>query len=363
MQYELLAVLSVIFCLLLLGGEYLWLAVLAKKQEDSQNRYAAAEQKIQSMVEGILYSPTAASRQNETALLKELMGNDTRLFEMISAQLCFWEEYGDEETFGDKEAVIDSVYEALDPIKLFSDILRSGNKYRIGYACRRLADYDAFDYLGDIYKLSKGKNRDIAYNAAMALARLGYTDGVAEYILRIENDKRYSFRIVHELFATFSSDRAELAAQVLAACDDHMKTVVIKAIAPYGFERFHQLYREGTTSRNTDMRIACVRALGALADPADEHTLLTAAKDREWVVRSAAVKGLQRLGTPAAVQGVKEATKDKEWWVRQAAAYSLIDMNVNIAEIEEVLSGYDKYASDAVKYALYRSVSLKEDEA
>ena len=109
------------------------------------------------------------------------------------------------------------------------------------------------------------------------------------------------------------------------------------------------------------MRRACVKALGSLADPANEHTLLTAARDRDWVVRCAAVKGLQRLGTPAAVQGVKEATKDKEWWVRQAAAYSLIDMKVNIAEIEDVLGGYDKYASDAMKYALYRSVDLKED--
>ena len=79
------------------------------------------------------------------------------------------------------------------------------------------------------------------------------------------------------------------------------------------------------------------------------------------MVRSAAVKGLQKLGTPTAVQGVKEATKDKEWWVRQAAAYSLIDMNVNISELEDVLGGYDKYASDAVKYALYRSVDLKEE--
>lgn len=163
------------------------------------------------------------------------------------------------------------------------------------------------------------------------------------------------------LFANFSADREALAAEVMDKCDEYMKAVIIKAIAPYGFKRFHRLYSEGTASRNTDMRIACVRALGFLADPADEHTLLTAAKDREWVVRSAAVKGLQKLGTPAAIQGVKEATKDKEWWVRQAAAYSLIDMNVNISEIEDVLGGYDKYASDAVKYALYRSVNLKED--
>lgn len=89
MHYELFAVLSIIFCLLVLGGEYLWLAILAKRQEDSKNKYTAASQKIQSMVEGIIYSPTENSRKNETELLKELMGNDTRLFEMISAQLLF----------------------------------------------------------------------------------------------------------------------------------------------------------------------------------------------------------------------------------------------------------------------------------
>ena len=100
MHYELFAVLSIIFCLLVLGGEYLWLAILAKRQEDSKNKYTAASQKIQSMVEGIIYSPTENSRKNETELLKELMGNDTRLFEMISAQLLFWEEYGDSEALG-----------------------------------------------------------------------------------------------------------------------------------------------------------------------------------------------------------------------------------------------------------------------
>lgn len=361
MNYELFSVLCIIFCLLILGGEYLWLAILAKRQEDSKNKYEAAAQKIQYMVEGILYSPTEISRERETELLKEFMGEDTRLFEMISAQLVFWEEYGDEETLGNKDEVIDSIYAALEPVELFAKILKSGDKYKVGYACRRLADLDAYEYLNDIYELSKSKKRNIAYNAAMALSRLGFADGVAEYILKIQNDKKFSFRIINELFANFSADREELAALVLEKCDEYMKTVIIKAIAPYGFERFHRLYTEGTVSKDTDMRIASVRALGFLADPADEHTLLTAAKDREWVVRSAAVKGLQKLGTPAAIQGVKEATKDKEWWVRQAAAYSLIDMNVNISEIEDVLGGYDKYAADAVKYALYRSVDLKED--
>lgn len=361
MQYELIAVLCIIFCLFILGIEYLWLAVLAKQQEDKKNEYAVTVQKCTCIVEGIVYSPTESSRENEIESLKKLMGTNTKIFEIINAQLCFWDEYGDDEMLPDKHEIIDRVYETLNPIGLFADILKSGDKHKIGYACRRLADFDAFDYLNDIYELSKSGNRDISYNAAMALARLGYAEGVAEYILRIEKDEKYSSRIICELFDHFSCDRSELASLVFKNCDEYMKVVVIKAISPYGLHQFESIYSVGTASKNDEMRIACVKALGELADPKYEHTLLTAAKDKNWIVRSNAIKGLQKFATSAAIKGIKEALKDKEWWVRQTAANALIDMNVSISEIEDVLSGYDKYASDAVKYALYRSIDMNEE--
>jgi len=357
MQYELIAVLCILLCLLLLGLEYLWLALLAKKQEDNKNKYDTIKRKCTSIIEGIIYSPSESCREAETQALYDLMKDDTYTFEIINDQLCSWDEYGDDD-FEDREDIIDGVYAKLDPIKLFSDIIKSKDKYNTGYACRRLADFDAYDYLNDIYELSKSKNRNISYNAAMALSRLGYTEGVAEYILKIESDKKYSFRIVNELFDNFSFERFELAELVLKDCDEHMKTVVIKAIAPYGFSEFEQIYIDGTVSKDTAMRVSCVKALGELANPNNEHILLVAAKDKDWVVRSSAVKGLQKIATPDAIDGIKEAIKDKEWWVRQAAATALIEMDVNISDIEEVLSGYDKYASDAAKYALYRYVNL-----
>jgi hypothetical protein len=46
--------------------------------------------------------------------------------------------------------------------------------------------------------------------------------------------------------------------------------------------------------------------------------------------------------------------------VRQSAAGALINRNVSVSDIEDILGGYDKYASDAVKYALYRSIDMKE---
>ncbi len=360
MQAELVAILCIIFCLFLLGFEYLWLALLAKRQEDDSNLYLDAAKKCNCMIEGILYGPTEKCREKETQELKKLMGDDIKMFEIINSQLCYWDEFGDEETLENKSEIIDKIYEVLNPVGLCGEIVRQQDKYKIGYACRRLADFDAYDYLKDIYELSKSKNRETAYHAAMALARLGYTEGVAEFIVRIENDRNYSCRIVNELFDDFSLSRYELAEAVFEKCGEYMKTVVIKAIAHYKISEFEPMYIDGTTSKNKEMRVACVKAIGYFAKPEYEHLLLTAAKDKVWIVRSAAIRGLERLGTPGAVNGIKEAMKDNEWWVRQTAATALIDMNVNISEIEEILSGYDKYASDAAKYALYRSVDLNE---
>lgn len=360
MQYELIAIFGIILCLLILGFEYIWLAVLAKKQEDSKNKYNTAAEKCMHIVEGIVYSPTQTSRADEIKALKDIMGNNPKIFEIINAQLCFWEEYGDDNSIPQKREVINDVFNELNPIDMFSNILKSGDKATVGYACRRLADFDAYDYLNDIYELSKSSDRDIAYNASMALSRLGYAQGVAEYVLKIENDKNYSSRIIYELFDNFSFDRAELAQLIFEKCDDYMKAVVIKAIAPYKLREFESLYIDGTASKRDEMRVACIKALGFFGDRKYEHTLLTASKDKSWVVRSTAVKGLKNLATPSAIQGIKDATKDKEWWVRQTAASALVDMNLDASEIEDVLKGYDKYASDAVKHALCRSIDLNK---
>lgn len=360
MTSEWIAVIAIIISLFILILEYLWLAILSKRRSDTYEKYKNVSLKVARMVEGILYSPTAKSRQNETQALKELMGNDCKIFEMISAQLCFWEEYGDENTLGNKTEVIDEIYAVLDPEKLFSDLLKANNKYTVGYACRRLADFDAYDYLSDILELSKGKNRDVAYNAAMALARYGYSEGVADFIVRIENDKKYSFRLINELFDNFSGDKAALATMVFEKCEDYMKINVIKAISDYRLFEFEAMYIEGMSSKNSAMRIACVKALGDLANPQNEQILITATYDKDWVVRSSAVKGLGKINTPKALEGIKEAIKDKEWWVRQSAASALINMNVSVSDIEDILGGYDKYAADAVKYALYRSIDVKE---
>lgn len=362
MHYELIATLSIAVCLIIISLEYLWLYRLAQRQENEKSKYDAVRQKVASMVEGIFYSPTFSARKREIESLAKIMNKDTKIFEMIFGQLCFWEEYGDEESLGDKSAVVQQIYDVIKPIELFGEILKSGNKHTVGYACRRLADFDAYDYLPDIQKYAKNKNRNVSYNAAMALSRFGDMEGLAEYLVRIQNDKKYSGRIINEFFSCFSGDRAALAMKVFETCNEYMKLTVIKAVSPYGLEELEQIFKEGVSNKNINMRIACVKALSSLGKEENEQLLLIAAKDKNWVVRSSAVKGLQYIRTPASVEGVKEALKDKEWWVRQAAAEALFELDVSTKDVEEILGGYDKYAADAVKYTLYRNMNLKGKE-
>lgn len=354
MNNELFAVYSIAVCVLLLGGEYLWLTVAAKKQEKNSKKYTLAEEKIRIIINEIFSCGEASVRREQITLLNELTDGDTHILDIIDSVIPEFEEKSN------YIRITDEIHELLEPKKLYFGILNSGDKHKLGYACRRLADHGAFEYTEEIYSLSKSRDRDIAYNAAMALSVLGFSDGVCEYISEIENDKGYSFRIVQEIFSVFGFDREALAERILKNCGNYMKSVVIKAITPYGLKGFYNIFIEGLESEDINMRVACVKALGQIAERQDEKVLLIAANDSDWQVRSAAIKSISKFDTDAAVQCVKNAVGDSEWWVRRSAANTLVNMNVSPEIIEDILYGDDKYASEALKYALSRSMLLKE---
>ena len=102
MQSEWIAVIAIIICLFILGLEYLWLAMLSKRRSDSYEKYKNISLKVAQMVEGILYSPTANSRQNETKALKELVG----ILKEAGNMLSEWEEQahpGEDVSFSEEQ--------------------------------------------------------------------------------------------------------------------------------------------------------------------------------------------------------------------------------------------------------------------
>ena len=353
MTYEIISIIALLLCLLIIGIEYIFHYRLAEIQDDNIARLDGIRRWLKMRVEGVLFAPTDRCRADEiTSLVKEIDG-DFEVYELsIEAMRQYRDQSGDEGV----DVIIDEVNEQAKPVEIYAEMLENGDVYRKSYACRRLSDLGASQYRDELRKYVDSKNRDLAYNAAMGLAKFGDTDVVAEYLLSIQDDRMYSARIVNEFFDVFSGDRVELASRLFETCNPYMKNTIIKAIAHFRLDAFRPMYLSGATGNNQQHKIACIKALAEFGYEEDEQILQMAAKDRDWVIRSSAVRGLSRLNTRTALNTVKRALSDKEWWVRHTAADSIIKMNVSPRDLEDILGGYDRFAADAVKNVLYRMI-------
>ena len=356
MNFELWGVIAVIACALFTAAEFFAHYLLARNFTDEKTEYIEVRRRLKILVAGLLGAPTARSRRGELKLMKEVVGDNDRYFDMVSNAIDDRREEGLDPLLMDE--IEQNAVEILDPIAIFDKLLNEGDVYQRSYACRRLADLEATDYVVKFRELSKEKDRDLAYNAGMALSQLGDSEGVAEFVISIQNDRGYSNRIVNELFDEFLGDRVELVGLLLDRCNDYMKTAVIKAIENFKLDKFRPVFREGATGNDKQLKIACIRALAAFGDPNDEQIFQMGATDQDWVIRSASVKGLSRLKTKSALETVRIAMYDKEWWVRRTAASSLLEMGVAPAVLEEILAGSDRFAADALKSELYKKSGL-----
>lgn len=359
MKIELISVIGLLLCLFIIGLEYILLYRLAELQDEHTARVDNIRRRLDNHVEGVLFAPTVSSRNAEIKALSDEISGDFEVYELAVTSI---REHKGSRYSTDAAALdelIDEINEQVVPIEIYGKMLEEGDKYHKSYACRRLAELGALEYRDKIKEYVGAKERDLSYNAAMALCHMGDVYEVSEYLLSIQNDRLYSARIINEFFAQFTGDRQELAENLFERCNQYMKCTIIKTIAPYKIEAFRPMYIEGASGDDNQMKIACVKALAAFGYPEDEQLLQIAAGDKDWVVRAAAVRGLSLLHSQTALATVKHALGDKEWWVRQAAAQSITKMDISPTDLEDILGGYDRFAADAVKNVLYRQVDTE----
>lgn len=117
-------------------------------------------------------------------------------------------------------------------------------------------------------------------------------------------------RAALELFgdARLSGDARVILAEALGASGD------FRVLRPLCF---------AARAPEVELRIAAVRALGALGHPAAEATILSALADEVWMVRSAACEAAGRVGLQSAVPALAGRLADPVWWVRFRAGEAL----------------------------------------
>lgn len=356
-SYEIWAAVLILGFLVLLCAEYLWLYILSKKNEETDMQKREIHARIHAMMEAFLYSPTQASRETELESLFEFIGSDPDKKDE-AAELFIQLMRRSADLPPEKLEALGRLYERLDPIPFYAERLEKGNRYEKSYAARRLADFMAADNIEDIRRLLDNKDADLAYNAAMALSELGDGESVVRFARQCETNRWYSHRVLLELLQAYRGDRAALVRQLYEACNDYIRATAIKAYTADCLEELAPLYTEGLTSRDTNLKIASVKALAQLGKPEYEQKMAIALNDKNWIVRLAAVSGLEKIGTESALESLVGATQDEEWWVRNAAAKAIVHIDFQLVYVEKVLSGYDKYAADAVKNALYKQIKI-----
>lgn len=356
-SYEIWGAILIILFLVLLCVEYLWLYVLSKKNEESDVQKREINARIHAMMEAFLYAPTVSAKETECASLLEYIGSDPEKKDEAAVQFIQLMRRS-EDIPPEKLESLGRLYEQLEFIPFYADRLRQGDDYEKSYAVRRLADFDASDKTEDIRKLLDNKNPNVVYNAAMALSELGDMDAVVRFAKKSENNRYYSHRVLLELFQAFRGDRAKLVRLLYDQCDNYIKATCVKAFTADRIEELAGLYMEGMTDNDVNLRIACVKALAQFGNPQYEQKMKIALNDKNWIVRLAAVSGLEKIGTETALESLVEATQDEEWWVRNAAARAIVTIDFHLVYVEKVLSGYDKYAADAVKNALYKQINM-----
>lgn len=361
MSYEQIAILGIIICVLVIVAELLWLFSLAEGQESHAKKHFAAVEYIDNSLGMILNYPTQSTLKTETEALKEFVGDDQMRMDIMSDRILdvlFLEQYDDEQ-----KAAACYLNDKIVPLDFYRDMLHDGNQYEKAFACRKIATFGGEDEIPEIRKLMDVRNADVSYNAAMALSAFGDEESVAQFIINCEKNYRYSHRIILELLDVYGGDMLSLARRIFEQCDDdYIKSTIIKGISDFRFTEFEDMYIEGTDSKNNNIKIACIKALGKIGKKEYEQALITASRDQNWVVRATAVKELGVLHTKNCLSALEEATQDKEWWVRFNAAKTLVECDRTWEHIEAVLNGYDKFASDAVKYALYKKYDINPNK-
>lgn len=147
----------------------------------------------------------------------------------------------------------------------------------------------------------------------------------------------------------------DLSAALAMGLDSHrMERAVIETLGLGRHRPARPALEERLASRDLDLRVASVRALGRLQAAESATALLAALEDEAWQVRAQAARALGRTGTALAVPALATRLTDTSWWVRRHSAYALCDLGHEgqVALRHALESSRDPYARDMAREAL-----------
>lgn len=198
-------------------------------------------------------------------------------------------------------------------------------------------------------------------NALKALYGYGKVDAVVEAFQVLSTQKIYhSEKLLTNGLLTFTGDQRELASKLMEHFDSYSKCCRIGIINFLGYledydynERFLAVLKDET--EEDDIR-CCILRLEA-QDCSDAFYdviawILSNYDDEHWEVTTVAAKNAGNMKKEKVQKLLEKSLCSKYWYVRANSARSLIRLKITEEEIHHILQNGDKYAGDALRYAL-----------
>lgn len=295
-----------------------------------------------------LFNAESKDLQADLEKLKVFVNNSTRKETLIDIIIS----YGDDFIKKNHELLMD-LYEETGIKAYLLKRLTSNSVYIKSLACRHLGELRVDNtqaiLLSTFFLV---KNNDVQYNVLLALAKLSDKNGLIQILTNGSENLNISYRAVVEIITAFNGSKEDLFKETIDFCDNYIKEILIKAAADFRIEGLRKYCLDYLKSDYKNLRIACLRALGALENPADEEYILNMLDDKDWEVRAAAAKSLEKLGTSKSFTALGKAAGDSEWWVRHNAARTLILIPGGQEYATKIINGDDKFAREAVVHII-----------
>lgn len=198
----------------------------------------------------------------------------------------------------------------------------------------------------------------IQINILKALSKLGNK----EYFIKVLKEIINSSSLIHEkvitdvLYTFYKNDKSLNVALKKELNDGNIE--LIKIIinhfintkyegAKYGI--YHLLQNNDT---DKEVKIACIKYFSNIEFFKAKNILIELLKDKNWEIRAISANALKKYKYKGVITALQEAVKDNVWYVRQNSANSLYSLVNEKDDLEAIINGDDRYASDSIKSVL-----------
>ncbi|TET48439.1 HEAT repeat domain-containing protein, partial [Candidatus Aerophobetes bacterium] len=223
--------------------------------------------------------------------------------------------------------------------------LNSKKKWHKIYAAFFLGLMRDKETVPGLQKTLKDKNYLVSFACATALAKIGEKQHLPETLSLLTKREDLGPDKAAEILLEFGDGICGQLNLLLDKEDLHRKWkyLIVDLLGYWQYlESRPTLLRLLNTSRDSEMKIRSIKALGEMSYIEGAPALAAYLDDENWLIRSETAKALGKIGASEYSDKMVKSLSDKNWWVRYNAAQALASFGEEGITLLEKLAKQEK---------------------